>query len=84
MYIWFPREDRAGILQLTKKEMEAIDAKKQAQMLQADVGRVRARETVEAIYRKEKAQLNDKQKEQAKSLQDHPDKLAAFLVRAGK
>lgn len=67
----------------TKRELEAIDAGRQAEEMAARYGTEAAKANVKSKYREELAALDEKKAAKAKELEDDPQKLAKFLVRAG-
>jgi len=82
-WMFFRRSrDRGTPIAQTKTELRAIEAEAQAAKLIETVGAERAKALVKEQYQKELDALDAKQKAEAKELEDDPQKLAKFLVRA--
>jgi len=66
----------------TKRELEAIEAGRRAQEMEARYGTEVAKANLKTKYREELAALDEKKAAKAKELENDPQKLAKFLVRA--
>ena len=82
-WLFFGRSRARGTpLAQTKTELRAIEAEAQAAKLVKTIGAERAKVLVKEQYQRELGVLDAKQKAEAKELEDDPQKLAKFLVRA--
>lgn len=66
----------------TIAEVKAIQAESEATKLKEILGTTKAKQLIEEKYQEEIRDLDEKQKTQAKELENDPSKLAKFLVRA--
>lgn len=65
----------------TIAEVRAIQAEATVRKLETELSTEKAKQVVRVWYEKEIASLEEKQKEQAKELENDPAELAKFLVR---
>ena len=73
---------RPGPFKQTNAEIKAIKAESEVTKLKEIIGTTAAKQLIEDKYQNEIKELDEKQKLQAKELEDDPAKLAKFLVRA--
>ncbi len=78
----FNRKPGTTPLSQTKAELEAIDAKREARSVRLELGAEAAKKHVRDKYQAALEELTVKQAEQAKGLEDDPERLAQLLERA--
>lgn len=82
--LWVIFRDKKGTpIEQTKRELDAIEAGRKSQEMEARYGTEVAKASLKRHYREELAALEGKQAAKAKELEKNPAKLARFLVRAG-
>lgn len=82
--LWGIFRRRENPARWVRTELAAIDAQTEARKLKAQLGTEAAASVLEDQYRAELDALDAAQAAQAKELRHDPEKLAKFLVRAGR